>query len=329
MSLIAKYGARLKLAAPLMVAAFGLALGAPTSAQAETLRVGKVVAQNFGFVPLNVGVAHGFFKKQGLDIVETDFGGGAKQQQAVAAGSIDIAIGGATDMAFIAKGVPEIAVGLITASPAFMGFIVGPNSTARNADDLKGKKIGVTTAGSLTRWLVDELNRVKGWGAEGAIPIAIGGQLSTEVAALKTGAVEAFVDAPAIGYQLETEKAGRVLFPISDYVQEFDLFIIYATDPLVKNNPDAIRRFLKAWYQTVAFMKTHKAETVEIARKITGFSPEVESREYDLLMKEFSSDGKFNRKGLEKIKASFTDLKILPSPPDMSKLYTERFLPKM
>ena len=315
-------------AAILAAALLGLALGATPAAKAETLRVGKVVAQNFGFVPLNVGVAQGYFKQQGLDIVETDFGGGAKQQQAIAAGSIDIAIGGATDMAFIVKGVPEIAVAMITDSPAFMEFILGPDSAVRSIDDLKGKKIGVTTAGSLTKWLVDELNRAKGWTSGGAIPVAIGGQLSTEVAALKTHEVEAIIDAPGIGYQLESEHAGRLLAPISTYVHELDLFIIYATDPLVKNNPDAIRRFLKGWFEAVAYMKSHKAETVAVASKATGFSQAAEDYEYDLLAKEFSSDGKFNRKGLEKTEASFIDLKILPSPPDMSKLYTEQYLPK-
>ncbi|HUZ74870.1 MAG TPA: ABC transporter substrate-binding protein [Stellaceae bacterium] len=316
-------------AAAALVAVLCLGSGGIAPARAETLRVGKVVAQNFGFVPLNVGVAQGYFKKQGLDIDEIDFGGGAKQQQAVAAGSVDIAIGGGTDMAFIAKGVPELAVAAITTSPAFMGYIVGADSTVHSADDLKGKKIGVTTAGSLTRWLVDELNRVKGWGSGGAVPIAIGGQLSTELAALKTHEIDAFIDAPAIGYELETKKDGRLLFPVSDYVHDFDTFVIYATDPLVKKNPDAIRRFLKAWFESVAFMKTHKAETVAITRKITGFSQEVEEREYDLLMAQFSSDGKFDQKGLSKLRSSFTDLKILPSPPDMTKLYTEAYLPKM
>jgi ABC-type nitrate/sulfonate/bicarbonate transport system substrate-binding protein len=301
---------------------------AAVPARAETLRVGKVVAQNYGFVPLNVGIAQGYFKKLGLTIRETDFGGGAKQQQAIMAGSVDIAIGAGTDMAFEVKGVPEIAVAAITTSPAFMGYIVGADSKARSLDDMKGKRIGVSTAGSLTAWLVDELNRAKGWGADGAIPVAVGGQLSTEVAALKTHEVDAFVDAPAIGYQLESEHAGRLLAPVSDYVHNFDLFVIYATDPVVKKNPGAIRRFLKGWFEAVAYMKTHKAETVEIARKITGFSKAVEEREYDLLTPEFSANGRFDEKGLALLRTSFTDLKILPSPPDMKKLYTEEFLPK-
>ena len=180
-------------------------------ASAETLRVGKVVAQNFGFIPLDVGVAQGFFAKRNLQIDEFDFGGGAKQQQAIIAGNIDIAIGGGTDLAFEVKGSPATGIASISASPSFMGYIVGADSTAKTADDLKGKTIGVSTQGSLTKWLVDELNRVKGWGDDGAKPIAIGGQLSTEVAALKTHQVDAFVDAPAIGYQLQSENAGRLL----------------------------------------------------------------------------------------------------------------------
>jgi NitT/TauT family transport system substrate-binding protein len=317
----------IRASAAALIAAVLIGLG-PSPAAAEKLRVGKVVAQNFGFVPLNVGVVEGIFQKQGLEIEEFDFGGGAKQQQAMAAGSIDIAIGGGTDMAFIAKGSPQIAVAAITASPAFMGYIVGTDRSLATADALKGRKVGVSTAGSLSKWMVDELNRVKGWGADGAIPVAIGGALSTEIAALKTHEVDAFVDAPAIGYQLEEENAGRLLFLTSDYIHDLEVFVIYAADTLVHDNPDAVRRFLAGWFQAVAYMRGHKAETVEIARGITGFSKPVEEREYDLLMASFSADGRFNAAGLAKLARSFIELKTLESMPDMSKLYTERFLPK-
>jgi ABC-type nitrate/sulfonate/bicarbonate transport system substrate-binding protein len=300
-------------------------LAAPASA--EKLRVGKVVAQNFGFVPLNIGVETGIFKKLDLDIDEFDFGGGAKQQQALVAGSIDLAIGGGTDIAFEAKGSPALAIAAITSSPAFMGYIVGADEHATSLDDLKGKKIGVTTAGSLTRWLVDQLNRSKGWGDAGAVPVAIGGELATEVAALKTHQVDAFVDSPAIGYSLETQHAGRLLATCEDYIKDLQVFILYAHTSLIQQNPDAVKRFLKGWLQAISYMKVHKDETVEIARKITGFSKPVEEREYDLLMPYFSTDGKFDQKALAATAQSFVDLKMLDAVPDMSKLYTERFLP--
>jgi ABC-type nitrate/sulfonate/bicarbonate transport system substrate-binding protein len=296
-------------------------------AGAEKLRVGKVVAQNFGFVPLNIGVETGIFKKLNLDIDEFDFGGGAKQQQAIVAGAIDIAIGGGTDFAFVQKGSPSLAVAAITSSAVFMGYIVGADVKATSLDDMKGRKIGVTTAGSLTRWLVDQLNRSKGWGDAGATPVPIGGDLATEIAALKTHQVDAFIDSPAIGYALEDQHAGRLLITCDAYIKNLQTFILYAHNSLIAKNPDAVKRFLEGWLQSIAYMKSHKAETVEIARKITGFTKPVEEREYDLLMPYFSTDGKFDQKALAATAQSFVDLKMLDAVPDMSKLYTERFLP--
>jgi NitT/TauT family transport system substrate-binding protein len=311
----------------LMAGMMAVAVLASAVAHAETLRVGKVVAQNFGFVPLNVGVDQGFFKKLGLDIQEIDFAGGAKQQQAVIAGSIDIAIGGGTDMGFIAKGSPIIGVAAITASPKFMGFIAGDDPSLKTMADLKGKKVGVSTAGSTTKWMVDQLNQSQGWGANGAIPVAIGGALPTELAALKTHEVAAFVDAPAIGYQLESEHAGHLMFTAGAYLKKFEVFVIYAANPLVASNPGAIPRFLKGWFQAVQYMRGHKEQTVEIARKITGFAKPVEEREYDLLMPAFSTTGKFDKAALATLAQSFVDLKMLPQKPDMAKFYTEKYLP--
>lgn len=315
----------------LAVLGSSLAVMGPQPARAaDKLRVGKSVLEVFGYIPLDIGIRYGFFQKQGLDIEAINFSGGAKQTQALTAGAIDIALSGGAEMALIAKGAPEIAIGSITASPAFMGINVGPNSTARGLDDLKGKKIGVTTIGTLTAWLVDELNRVKGWTADGdrAIPVAIGGDPAAQLATLKTGQVDAVVSSPAGGYQLEEQHAGRSLVDISTYVKDLELFVIFASTAIVQQNPSAVRRFLKGWYDAVAFLKTHKAETVQTTFDVIGYSPTVSARVYDRLKTQFSADGKFSPKGMDKLFATFVDLKVLDKSADMSKLYTEQYLPK-
>jgi NitT/TauT family transport system substrate-binding protein len=103
---------------------------------------------------------------------------------------------------------------------------------------------------------------------------------------------------------------------------------IYATKALIASRPETIRRFLAAWFDTVDFMRTHRAEAVKIMSEVTGFAPEVEGKEYDLTVGGFSRDGKFDAESLNNLKQSFTDLKLVDNPPDMSKLYTEAFLPK-
>ncbi len=301
-------------------------LAGAAPAQAETLRVGKAVV-NFGFVPVDVGIAKGVFKKNGLEIDEYDFTGGLKLQQALNAGSIDIALSGGTDLALVVKGAPEIAVGSITASPGFLGITVGRDSGIASVDDLKGKKLGVTGTGSLTYWLVEELNRVRGWGADGVTPVAIGGATSIQNAAIKTHQVDGFLANTGAGFFLEEQGTARFLTPASAYEDDFELFTIFASTAIIQKDPDGVRRFLKGWYESIAYMRGHKDEAVAITSKNTGFSTAVEDKEYDLLMKDFSTDGKFKRNALDRLRTIFADLKILDGPLDFAKLTTEQYLP--
>jgi NitT/TauT family transport system substrate-binding protein len=306
------------------------ALHVPTAAlAAEKLRVGKAVAQVFGYIPLDIGMKYGIFAKHGLEIEETSFVSGAQLAQAITADAIDITLSGGPDMAFTAKGAPEIAVASIATSPVFMGIAVGSQSTAKSSNDLKGKKIAVTSQGSLTYWLVDELNRVKGWtGDDRAQPIAVGGAPPTQLAAIRTGQVDGAIGGLQVGFQLEEQKEGRLLVDISDYVKEIELFVIFAHTNLVKQNPDALRRFLTGWYESVAFMKSHKAESVKLAAEVLNWSPEVTERCYNRTIAHFSTNGKFEKQALDKLRTSFVDLKVLDASADMSTLYTEEFLPK-
>jgi ABC-type nitrate/sulfonate/bicarbonate transport system substrate-binding protein len=73
----------------------------------ELVRVGKAQGNAWTFLPVDVGMAQGFFAGQGLDIEVTDLGGDAKIQQALVAGSIDIGLGSGPGMAFLAKGSPS------------------------------------------------------------------------------------------------------------------------------------------------------------------------------------------------------------------------------
>jgi NitT/TauT family transport system substrate-binding protein len=307
------------------------ALHVPVAAAAgtEKLRVGKAVAQVFGYIPLDVGMKYGIFAKHGLEIEETSFVSGSQLAQAITADAIDITLSGGPDMAFTAKGAPQIAVASIATSPVFMGIAVGKESTARTSNDLKGKKIAVTSPGSLTYWLVDELNRVKGWtGDDRAQPIAIGGAPPTQLAAIRTGQVDGAIGGLQVGFQLEEQKEGRLLVDIADYVNEIELFVTFAHTNLVKQNPEALRRFLAGWYESVAYMKGHKAESVKLAAEVLNWSPAVTERCYDRTIGHFSTNGKFEKPALDKLRTSFIDLKVLDASADISKLYTEEFLPK-
>src|SRR4029077_19161230 len=111
-------------------------------------------------------------------------------------------------------------------------------------------------------------------------------------------------------------------------ITDFHIHVIFATDTLIAAKPAAISGFLAGWFETIAFMRRNKAETVAIAKEVINKDEAITSRNYDELMPMFSDDGKFNPKALSTLAKSYVELKLLPVEPDMSKLYTEAFLPK-
>jgi len=197
----------------------------------------------------------------------------------------------------------------------------GPKSVS----ELKAKKIAVSTAGSLTHWLVSETARRQGWGPNG-IDIQPMGAMTGQLAALKRGDIDGIVMDLSTAFDLENKNEGRILVRFGD-LQDFIVHVIYATDKLIASRPDAIRGFLKGWFETIAFMRKNKAETVAIASQAINKDQAIVSRTYDEVMPMFSGHGRFKASALNVLAKSWVELGTLQTEPDVSKLYTEAFLP--
>jgi NitT/TauT family transport system substrate-binding protein len=148
-----------------------------------------------------------------------------------------------------------------------------------------------------------------------------------QIAALKRGDIDGLITDLGNALELEQNQAGRILVRFAD-IKDFHIHVIFATNSLIAAKPDAIRGFLAGWFETIAFMRRNKAETVAIAKEVISKDEGITNRNYDELMPMFSDDGKFNPKALATLAKSFVELKLLPAEPDMSKLYTEAFLPR-
>ena len=310
--------------APLFVLA--LLAGQQASAQ-EKLRVGKAVAESFAFIPLDVGLRQGIFKSHGLDIEITAFGGGARLQQAMAADGIDIGVSAGPELALLEKGAPVKGVAMPFGPPVYLMLLVRPGDAIRSAADLKGRKIGVSSARSLTGWLAIELSRQQGFGPRGIELVSSPPRAS--LASIKTGQIDGMVTDLTFALRAEQAGEGKILLGFGDLVRDFHTHIIYAADKLIAGRPDAVRRFNAGWFDTIAFMRVNKAETVKIAMAVLELPEGIASPTYNKLMPVFSTDGKFDDKALATLGRSFVDLELLPSEPkDLRRHLTEEFLPK-
>jgi len=278
-------------------------------------------------LPATVGIELGIFEKHGLDVKITDFGGGSRMIQAMTAGSIGIGVGAGSEMALIAKGAPVLAVCEDASSLPYFSVGLPYDSPIHSLDQLKGKKIGVTTEGSLTAWLARELARHQGWGPDALNIVAIGGKPEAVAAALRAHLIDANIGSTLELADLEEHKIARALAPVSRFVGRTAGGVIYASHDIMKQQPDTVRRYLAAYLETMRYMSTHKDETVAIESRITHYPPEIVAKEYDIDEGMFTKDCRFDAESLANLKRSFLDQKLLSEPPDMSKLYTAEYLP--
>jgi NitT/TauT family transport system substrate-binding protein len=281
----------------------------------------------FSFVPADVGERSGIFRRHGIDLVIASFGGDARIQQAMAADGIDIALGSGPGLAFIVKGSPAKGIAAMADPPLIFALVVRADETVKAVDDLKGRKVGVSTVGSVTSFIVNEVARQKGWGLDGIAQVPIGDD-ANRIAALKTRSVDAAIVNLAVALNYVQRGEGRLLMRFGDLLRDFHVHVIFATDKVIAQNPVSLRGFLAGWFDTIAFMRRNKAETVAIAKEIMGTDEPTASGIYDELMPMFSATGRFKPEALATLRRSFVEMKTLPAEPDMSRLYTEAFLPQ-
>ena len=130
------------------------------------------------------------------------------------------------------------------------------DSKVRKVADLKGKRIGVATASTLTDWLVRELSRQQGWGSDGIAILALG-QMQARLAAIQRGELDGMVIEAATGYELEEAGKARNFMLFGDIAKDFYAHVIFSTDDVVAPARPAAA-FPARLVPTVAFMRANK-----------------------------------------------------------------------
>jgi NitT/TauT family transport system substrate-binding protein len=310
-------------------AAATLAVGGlgTTAARAATGVTVAKVAEDFALMMGDFGSKLGIHKRNGLDldfVLITQ----AKMIQALVAGSIDIALASGATLAFAAKGAPLKAVAALSGPPSIIVLVVRADNSITTLDQLRGRTVAVTNFGSLTDWAVSQIAVSKGWALSEITRVSVG-DTPARVATLKTRDVDAAVIDIAAALDLEERGEAKILLNFGDLIASFQNQIIFASDQIIKDRPDAVRSFVKGWFETIGFARQHRPETVAFAQEALGVRASVAAKVYDRLMPSsfFSTDGAIDPRTLAVMSKSFVELKLLPKEQDLAQLVTDRFLP--
>lgn len=308
-----------------LVALLAMIVAAAPASALDKLRVGKAIALPFDFTPVDVGMEKGFFQKRGIELEISAFAGSAKLQQALGADAIDIGLGSGPELAFVAKGNTDLGI-CAYAGPVNLMMVVRPDAGINSVADLKGKRISVSTVGSLTDWVTREVSRRQGWGNDGILVTPLGTN-EAQVAALRAKETDGLAVDPAGAFELQEKGVGKILLRYSTVAPVFINHVTYATNKIIAAHPEQLKEFLAAWFETVSWMRQNKDQAVKLVAPIMHASPEIAARDYDETMPTFSDTGKFEPAALKVLARSFVQMGALPAEPDMTKLYTEKFLP--
>jgi NitT/TauT family transport system substrate-binding protein len=303
-----------------------LTLSSDAALALDQVRLGKAVPNSFAFGATEVGMEAKIFEREGIAIEVTSFRGDAQMQQALAAGSLDVALGSGPALGFRAKGAPAIGVAAMYGPPANLALVLPFDTPIKTIGELRGKRIGVTTIGSLTDWLVRELSRQQGWGSDGIQILALG-QMQARLAAIQRGELDGMVIEAATGYELEEAGKAKNFLLFGDIAKDFYTHVIFATDAMIEKRPDLLRRFLRGWFKTVAFMKANKDFVVRSEAKTIEVKPSIAAKIYDAQIAGFSGDGGWSPAAIDVIRHSLKELGILPSVPEAKTIYNDAFVP--
>ena len=303
-----------------------LLLIAPAAHAADAVHVGKAQGTAWTFLPVDIGIAQGLFAQQGLDVDYSDLGGDAKVQQALVAGSVDFGLGSGPGMALAAKGRAATGVAAFAGPPRNISAIVLADSPIKTVADLKGKMIAVSTSGSLSDWLAKQMAIQEGWGQDGIKTVPLGA-VEASIAALKAHQIDAVVLSTEAGFGLEERHEGRMLTAMDRYAPHFITHVVFARQELIDKNPHLVERFLKAFFQSIAYMKANKDATAALAQKVLHQDAVVVGKDWDFESGMFIDDGRFDPQAVATLKKSFVEMGTFSQEPPDGALFTLQFVP--
>ena len=256
----------------LCIALLSFLAAVPLAARAQALPVMEaVIGNNFGHLPMFVGVDKGLFKKHGIDLKLKVVNTGTDMVNAMQ--KKEVQIGDMSVTTFLKArhdGSPFTVVGFImndanaTNADDPLAIVARKEAGIRSLEDLKGKRIGLAKGQTSDEYFKMVLNRrgmkYEDFTIESIMsPPALAG-------ALGKGTVDAIVSwEPFNTMALEATPGSHVVLRGGGHLS----YIMVATvhDPMLRDDPKVVQSFVNGLAAASHYTRQHRDEAVEIFKK--------------------------------------------------------------
>ena len=245
----------------------------PLPAQTQTPLIVGVAGMSAALTHPFIARDAGLFQKYGIDPRLVIFEGGSLLAQASLAGEVKISVtSGPVTIASRSAGADTIVVaGYINTLP--YNLVTAKNITS--LEQLKGKKIAISRFGSTTDTAVRLLLEKVGINPTKDVTIIQMGAQPSRYAALVAGTLEATIIAPP--FDITARKQGyNVLVNLAELGIPYPQQVIETTDRFIRENPQAVKNFLKGFIAGIHYGLTNKEGAKKsLAKHLKITDPEV------------------------------------------------------
>jgi len=261
-------------------------------AQAQTQKVRITISSRSNTsVPYYVAVSKGLFREEGLD-VELIQANPRLGVMALINGDVAFTGTFVSTVRGILSGFP-LKIVLVSVKKGVYYLIAHPS--IKDIHDLKGKKLGVSSIRGSDHLVAEELFRSKGFNPAQLQPVVLG-DTSVRLQSVITGAVEVTTLSPP--HDLMAQNAGlkalagppEIGMPASGMI---------TSDRLIKENPQFVRRAVRAILKANRFIGEQRQETINVLLKWVKQTPEIAGRSYDVELKAIQRDGTMSDADIE------------------------------
>ena len=259
-------------------------------AQTQKVRISTSSRSNTT-VPYYVAITKGFFREEGLDVELIQAN---PRLGAMALMNGDVAFTGSfvSTVRGILQGLP-LKVLMISLKKGVYYLIVRPE--IKDVQDLKGKKLGVSTLRGSDQLVAEEMLRAKGFNPALLQPIGLG-DTSVRAQSIATGLVDVVALSPP--HDLIAQQMGaKVLAGPPEIGMPASGMI--TSDRLLKENPQMAKRAVRALLKANRFIDENRQETIRVLLQWVKQSPEFAARSYDVELRSILKNGQMTDAEME------------------------------
>lgn len=269
-------------------------------AQTQKIRIAHSSRSNTT-APFYVAVTKGLFKEEGLEVelIQVNPRLGA---MAVINGDVSFTTSFVSTFRGILQGLPLKLV-MVGQKKGVYFLIVRPE--IKDVQDLKGKTLGVSTMRGTDHLVTEELLRAKGLDPSLLRAVALG-DTAVRAQSLAAGVVQAVTVSPP--HDLTLQKIGLQVLagPPEIGLPASGLF---TSDRLIKENPQVVRRTLRALMKANRFIADNRDQTIAVLLQWIPQTQEIAARSYDLELKATIKDGQMSDADLDSLMDRLGDKK--------------------